>query len=240
MSAGSSSSKRVKVAAEAELPPEALRRTDTLKVILQYVGRGDWLYAGAVSHRWCDLYREVCIAAVRGSMRWKPHEEEPSYLRVPVDACSFAPTITAYGSAMRSLSKLQWACDFDMQLTTNVLLPRQAGRFASKAALLWARKQGLPWTADICEGAAAEGRLGMLQWLRTEQTCPWEELKVFMAALRSADIPTLDWLCHNDAAVERIGGALEAQSSADDTAWYDSFTNVANFQCAYWVGSSCI
>jgi hypothetical protein len=222
MSADSSSSKRSKVAAEAELQPEALRRTDMLGVILQYVGRGDWLYAGAVSHRWSDLYREVCTAAVQGKKLWKLAGSGPTRLSVFAD--QLAPTATLYKSAFQSLARLQWACANDLQLSAGALLPREAGRFADKQTLQRARSQGLPWTAAITEGAAIEGRRSMLSWLRTEQLCPCDERAVFLAALRRADTLMLDWLCKEEQAVERLNEALQERLNRDGEAWHEDAT----------------
>jgi hypothetical protein len=224
MSAGSSSSKRVKVAAEAELQPEALRRTDTLRVILQYVGCGDWLYAGAVSHRWCDLYREVCAAAVQNQKRWKPRAPF-SMARLPINTDCFAPTASFYRAAFQSLSRLQWACDFDLKIGASPVLPKLAGRFADKPTLLWARSKRLPWIAAITEGAAIEGRRSMLSWLHTQQLCPCEERAVFFAALRWTDTLMLDWLWKSEAALERLDEALQNRLELDGKARH---TDVAN------------
>eukprot|EP00953_Heterococcus_sp_UTEX-ZZ885_P008378 5032-Heterococcus_DN1.PRE.1 len=212
-------SKRFKVAAEAELPPEALRRTDTLRVILQYVGRGDWLYAGAVSHRWCDLYRGMCVAAVHNQKRWKLRKPILS-TRLPINADYFAPTASFYKAAFHSLSRLQWACNFDLKISTNTILPELAGRFADKQTLLWAQGQGLPWTAAITEGAAAEGRCSMLSWLHTEQSCPCDERAVFLAAVSRADTLVLDWLWQSEAAVERLDEALQNRLEHYGEAWH--------------------
>eukprot|EP00953_Heterococcus_sp_UTEX-ZZ885_P020061 11215-Heterococcus_DN1.PRE.1 len=195
-------SKRVKVAAETALPPEALRRTDTLRVILQYVGRGDWLYAGAVSHRWCDLYREVCTAAVRDRKLWK--------------LLGFGPS----RSAFQSLAKLQWACTYDLQLSAGAVLPREANKFADKQTLLWARAQGLPWIEDICEAATAAGRLSMLKWLHRDQGCPWSMRSVVRAALHNCDINTLNWLCNNGLDSMDISTLLCPEGGDDDWPWY--------------------
>ena len=213
-----SSTKRFKVAAAgAALPPEALRRTATLRVILQYAGHGDWLYAGAVSRHWKDLYREACIAAVQGKRRWK-QRRFCSFARTPVSARTFAPTATFYKAAFHSLSRLQWACSFDLQINANSVLPKLAGRFADEQTLLWARSHGLPWTADIAEGAATEGRLCLLKWLSTEQSCPMNEPAVFLAALDRCDIVMLNLLCSTPGVHERIASAWNAVED-DEFSW---------------------
>eukprot|EP00953_Heterococcus_sp_UTEX-ZZ885_P008380 5032-Heterococcus_DN1.PRE.3 len=221
MSADSSSSKRIKVAAEEELRPEALRRIDTLRVILQYVGRGDWLYAGAVSHRWCDLYREVCLAAVRGRKLWKFLGSGPT--RVSVFADQLAPTATLYKSTFQSLARLQRACDGDLQLSTGALLSREAGKYADKQTLQWARKQGLPWTGDVCDGATVAGRLSMLKWLHEDQGCPWSMQFVVRAASRNCNITTLNWLCDNGLDSMELDTLLcpDLEDEDDEMGWYD-------------------
>jgi hypothetical protein len=58
-------------------------------------------------------------------------------------------TRTGYGNALASLSRLKLACDFDLQLSSVECLPLQAGRHADKHTLLWARRQGLPWSEAV-------------------------------------------------------------------------------------------
>jgi hypothetical protein len=221
-----SSTKRFKVAAaEAALQPEALRRTDTLRVILQYVGRGDWLYAGAVSHRWCDLYKEVCLAAVQDRKLWRT--SLPHVTRLPVFAHQLAPTVTLYKSAFQSLARLQWACNADLQLSTDALLPRQAGMFADQQTLLWARSHGLPWTEGICEGATAAGRLWLLDWLHREQGCPCSLRDVVRTALHHCVIDILNWLSDKDLVdCMELESVLRPEDEEYSWEWFDCDVNI--------------
>jgi hypothetical protein len=53
-----SDSKRVKGSATAILHP--LDNNNQLTLVFEMLGCGHWLFAGAVSRRWRDLYRQVC------------------------------------------------------------------------------------------------------------------------------------------------------------------------------------
>eukprot|EP00953_Heterococcus_sp_UTEX-ZZ885_P008381 5032-Heterococcus_DN1.PRE.4 len=140
-----------------------LDNNNQLRQVFEMLGCGHWLYAGAVSRRWRDLYREVCA----NLNKLKPRYQSPActydeFKRQPVIARMLGPTITTYQSSLASVSKLQWAHAHDLQLASNTSLQKAAGRFADKRTLLWAKHNALPWTADICEGAAVQGRTDML------------------------------------------------------------------------------
>jgi hypothetical protein len=186
------------------------------------LGCGHWLFAGAVSRRWRDLYREVRAAKNKAKLKWKLVEQPDGGFRRHSLAAQLKPSTTYYKSLLASLSRLHLACGIDVQLKTNPALPKAAGRFADKRTLLWAKRNGLPWTADICEGAAIEGRTDMLLWLHEEQGCPWEELRIFKAAFNSSDTATLDWLCKTDAELERFQTALQEE---DDGWWAEPSLN---------------
>eukprot|EP00953_Heterococcus_sp_UTEX-ZZ885_P016964 9525-Heterococcus_DN1.PRE.1 len=157
------------------------------------LGCGHWLYAGAVSRRWRDLYREVCANLNKSKRKWKLVEQD-GYWRRRSLAAQLTPSVTFYKNLLASVNRLHLACALDLQLKTHSALPKAAGRFADKRTLLWAKRNGLPWTADICEGAAAEGRTDLLLWLHEEQGCPWNKLTIFKAAFNNSDTATLDWL----------------------------------------------
>ncbi len=58
--------------------------------------------------------------------------------------------------------------------------------------LQWARSQGCPWTARLCDNAALGGHLEVLQWVRN-QGCPWDERTCADAAL-GGHLEVLQWL----------------------------------------------
>jgi hypothetical protein len=222
-----SESKRSKGSAHLQ----SLDNNTQLRQIFEMLGCGHWLFAGAVSRRWRDLYREVCANLNKS----KPRYQSPAWIydefkRQPVFVRMLGPAITIYQSSFASLSKLQWAHAYDLQLVSNAALQKAAGRFTDKRTLLWAKHNGLPWTADICEGAAVQGRTDMLLWLHEEQGCPWDELKTFVAAAVSSNLDTLNWLCKGEYAEERFKDLLY-----DDSVWADVYVKDARVLAWLWL-----
>jgi hypothetical protein len=172
---------------------------------------------------------------VRRSQQSKPRYRNPAsaydeFKRQPLIARVLGPTATTYQSAFASLGRLQWAHARDLHLASNTSLQKAAGRFADKRTLSWAKRNGLPWTAAICEGAAAEGRTDMLLWLHEEQGCPWEELATFMAAVVSCSVATLNWLCKDEEDEDRIGQLL-----SDDFVWMDVYVRDTRVLAWLWL-----
>jgi hypothetical protein len=138
-----SDGKRSKGSAHATLHP--LDNNNQLRQVFEMLGCGHWLYAGAVSRRWRDLYREVCANLNKLKSKYQsPACTYDVFKRQPVIARMLGPTITTYQSSLASVSKLQWAHAHDSQLASNTSLQTAAGRFASKRTLLWAKRNGLP------------------------------------------------------------------------------------------------
>eukprot|EP00953_Heterococcus_sp_UTEX-ZZ885_P008387 5034-Heterococcus_DN1.PRE.2 len=221
--------KRAKSSACAILHP-----LDTqLGLIFEMLGCGHWIYAGTVSHRWRDLYREVCAAVNAAKKKWKRDDEHP-FKRVPVPAHQHAPTVTLYKSLFESQSRLQWACQCDLQLKINAFLPQFAGRYADKEMLYWAKQRGLPWYAAITHGAAIEGRCDMLVWLHEEQGVPIDVVTIFRAALTNCDIATLDWLCKGEGS-PRLRQDFCARDEEDSTTWWYNASFTKNVSVIAWL-----
>jgi hypothetical protein len=55
------------------------------------------------------------------------------------------------------------------------------------------RVHGVPWSTQLCHGAAFYSKLVLLQWSHTH-SCPWNELEVLHAASAGGSIATLEWL----------------------------------------------
>jgi hypothetical protein len=156
--------KRSKLTATSDVAEAAQR--NILQLILQYVGAKDWFFVAGVSKLWQQVYRGICEDCARQQKSWALKYGQRSYVG-PVRA-----TRTSYCNAFASLARLQLACDFDLRLScverlsvqdhaaqmvgmaTFKDLPLQAGRYADKQTLLWAREQGLPWSEAVCSGAA--------------------------------------------------------------------------------------
>jgi hypothetical protein len=204
-----------------------------LRQVFEMLGCGHWLYAGAVSRRWRDLYREVCAAVNAAKKKWKRDKEHP-FKRVPVPAHQHAPTVTLYKSFFESQSRLQWACQCDLQLNANAKLPQLAGRYTDKEMLYWAKQRGLPWYAAITHGAAVEERCDMLVWLHEEQGVPIDVVTIFRAALINCDIATLDWLCKGEGS-PRLRQDFSARDEEESSTWWYNASFTKNVSVIAWL-----
>jgi hypothetical protein len=129
-----SDAKRNKGSAHATLHP--LDNNNQLRHVFEMLGCGHWLFAGAVSQRWRDLYREVCAAANKTKRKWKLVEQPDGGFGRHSLAAQLTPTVTYYKSLLASASRLHLACALDLQLKTHPALPKAVGRFANKRTLL--------------------------------------------------------------------------------------------------------
>jgi hypothetical protein len=180
-------SKRTKVSTAVSDAAHAVQRTN-LQLILQYVGLGDWFYTGAVSREWQQVYRRICEDSAKQQKLWVLKGGKRRHVQ-PVAAAS-----TYFTRALSSLSRLQLADAAGLRLDIVECLPQQAGRVADKRTLLWAHENWMPWFEQLSESMARSGRLGMLQWLRVETSCPLHKSRIVRAALERADLPMLKWL----------------------------------------------
>jgi hypothetical protein len=55
------------------------------------------------------------------------------------------------------------------------------------------RVRGVPWSTMLCNNAATNNKLAVLQWLHS-CSCPWEEEPVLMCASARGSIAMLQWL----------------------------------------------
>ena len=96
------------------------------------------------------------------------------------------------------LSVLQWAvldhgCEPD-QYTIN-----SAAKRGDLPMLQWLYHRGCPMTFTTCKDAAAGGHTAVLQWLREEAACEWDEATCYAAA-KNGHLDTLRWARENGSA----------------------------------------
>lgn len=110
--------------------------------VVQFVGRGEWIFVAKVSKLWRESYREV-----------EPEKK------------------TTFSARYRTVSRLKLShCNSPAGLSSaKGRLGRFAG---SIEVLLAARYLGMEWDEEICYGAAKEGRLDLLQSLHLKHGCP--------------------------------------------------------------------
>eukprot|EP00953_Heterococcus_sp_UTEX-ZZ885_P034768 17986-Heterococcus_DN1.PRE.1 len=191
---------KVQRTVDADVQDAVFNEDDVLRLVFSFVGCDQYLYL-CINRRWKDAYTRVYCEAAAATEEKADMDNWYWALDDRGEACylphrpSKATTATSYASAFASLSRLQMACAFDLQLSTNAALPKAAGTSADKQTLLWAKQNGLPWVSAVCEGAALEGRLDMLYWLSTQQDCPCDVgPAVLKAALQSCNVDLLSWL----------------------------------------------
>jgi hypothetical protein len=166
--------------------PHAVQRIN-LHLILQYVGANDWFYMAGVSSLWQQVYKRICEEHAKQQKRWVLKGGKRCSVR-PVEAAR-----THFTKAFASLSRLQLACAVGAELHILKCLPQQAGMYADKQTLLYARAQGLPWGPKLTQSLADGGRLEVLQWAIANQ-CYWYKKGIVTSALQRADLPMLQWL----------------------------------------------
>lgn len=126
------------------------------------------------------------IAASKGNIRvlqWLRDHDFP-----------WAPGTCWIAARTGQLDVLQWLLEQGCPYRSDVLYA--AATYGHVHVLRWARSQTefpFRWTASVCEGAAGNGKLGTLQWLRGLQPpCPWSPQTCNAAASRG-QLHVLAW-----------------------------------------------
>ena len=103
----------------------------------------------------------------------------------PTDCALLARACWKCGEAVVSSGAVMIAGD------TRAMPLKVKDLFGSIELLTWAKDNGCPWVARVCETAAQAGHLEALQWAR-ENDCPWDERTCYCAA-RGGHIEVLRW-----------------------------------------------
>jgi hypothetical protein len=161
----------------------ALGNTDTLRVVLDYAGAGEWLFLSTVSAAWCDGCKRIATDDVQSVNIYSPRT-------VTLEA-----TTTRASAVFASHPRVIWAHECGLDLTnSSPSLQIIAGFYADLRALSAAALQcGLPLSADVVRGAALSGDLVKLKCLSSErhQELPYD---VADYAASSGNVNMLRWL----------------------------------------------
>jgi hypothetical protein len=156
-----------------------LERDDLLDCVFSYVGGGDHLYTGGVCRRWRGRYIQYCVqedsAGINGKLLTRR-----SFVLVTESRLRLALSsgLAVTGWSLDTLQKSKMICKLSLE-------PEKV------MALL--RVHGVPWSADLCTGAAYFNKLVLLQWLHSH-SCPWDVRFVLHYASTSGGVAMLDWL----------------------------------------------
>jgi hypothetical protein len=144
----------------AECPVyRVLSSADTVQLILDFAGAGQWLFLSTVDSVWLECYQRVPSETLAAAFPQAKHVT--SHIR-----------ITLYSEVLASTSRvrLAHACGLNLRTPSNVL-QRHVGLFASLQTLVAAYDElELLLTATIARGAAVAGKLSVLIWLREKGT----------------------------------------------------------------------
>jgi hypothetical protein len=186
--------------------------TDPLKDagILQHVFKflpGHWLFLGAVCQEWQAVYASI-------------EEQQLCSIRLNVNqkfvACG--PRSTACSAAVASPATARLSCVCGLEICTSMKVQVIAGLRADVQTLTLLRELGMPLSDLLIKAVALSGRLDVLQHLESDQQCPTIGALSFYAA-RSGSISMLNWLkserwCDFDERDACAGAAIGGQLAA--------------------------
>jgi hypothetical protein len=164
--------------ASASMSP--LHEPAILQHVLSYVGLGHWCFVGPVCSLWRDAYARLSCRPIDSCSEW---------YRTVVSVS----TMTLYSSALETAARAEHAinsCGLD-QSAEHFLCA--AGRYADAETLAAAHALGMPYSAELMQGAAAVGALDNMIWLHTEQQCALPS-DISSYAVCSGSVPVLRWL----------------------------------------------
>jgi hypothetical protein len=157
----------------------ALDKDDVLDHVFSFVGGGDHLYTGGVCRNWRGRYMQYCAQSSGSDCDDKLVTRHRSVLM----------TESRLQLALISgLSVKDWIISYWDQaelICIHSLEPEQV------MALL--RAHGVPWDSMLCDCAADNNKLRLLQWLHAN-SCPWDEHDVLLYASRTGSVAMLEWL----------------------------------------------
>jgi hypothetical protein len=157
----------------------ALDRDDVLSYVFSFVGGGDHLYISGVSRRWRGRYLQYCAQTSTSQLDGK--------------------LMTRHRSVVMTESRLQLALSSGLTKTSWTFSERSRAELICKHSLepekvmTLLRVHGVPWSTELCRGAALFNKLALLQWLRAH-SCPWEEKWALLNASVNGSVTMLEWL----------------------------------------------
>jgi hypothetical protein len=154
-------------------------RDEVLDHLFSYVGGGDHLYAAGVSRRWRGRYLQYCAQTTTCAQDKKLATRNRSVIM----SKSRLLHAKANGFSIASLDMTQ---DKHAELLCKHSLEPER-------VLTVLHLHGVPWDVMMCRNAAFLNKLGLLQWLHSND-CEWEEGSVLCNASRGGSVPMLLWL----------------------------------------------
>jgi hypothetical protein len=136
-----------------------LSSVDTVQLILDFAGAGQWLFLSTVDSVFLECYKRVACETLAAAFPRTKHVA--SHIN-----------ITLYSEVMASCLRvrLAHACGLNFRIPSN-LLQQHVGLFAPLQTLVTAYELDLLLTATIARGAAVAGKLSVLISLREKGTC---------------------------------------------------------------------
>jgi hypothetical protein len=136
-----------------------LSSVDTVQLILDFAGAGQWLFLSTVDSVFLECYKRVACESMAATFPQAKHVV--SHIN-----------ITLYSEVMASSSRvrLAHACGLNFRTPSN-LLQRHVSLFAPLQTLVTAYELELLLTATMARGAAVANKLSVLIWLREKGTC---------------------------------------------------------------------
>jgi hypothetical protein len=166
----SSSSSNVKEAS-------ALDKDEVLDHVYGFVGGGDHLYVGGVSRRWRGRYMQYCAQNCSSDYDKKLVTKQRNVLM----SASRLQLALISGLAVANWTFQKWSraelvCQYSLE-------PQQV--------MTLLRVHGVRWSSTLCDVAAKQSKLALLQWLHTS-SCPLEVPNVLMTASRGGSVAMLE------------------------------------------------
>eukprot|EP00953_Heterococcus_sp_UTEX-ZZ885_P040419 20662-Heterococcus_DN1.PRE.3 len=176
VAATSSKRQRLQFGGTADLPFD---RDDILDHVFSFVGGGDHLYIGGVCRRWKGRYIQYCAQSSSAEVNKKlvtSHRNvfvTESRLQLALNS-----GLTVEGRTFDSWSRADLICYHSCE---------------PEKVMTLLRVHGVPWSTDLCNSAAFNNKLALLQWLHAH-SCPWQAESVLRNASAGGSIAMLGWL----------------------------------------------
>jgi hypothetical protein len=200
-----------------------LDRDEVLDQILSYIGGGEHLYIAGVSRRWRGRYLRFCVLSCTRKYHEKLVTKHGSTLMTERRLkLALAAGLSVEGWTWSKPSRADWICKHSVE---------------PERVMTLLRLHGVPWHEALCNAAAVQAKLPLLQWLRSS-SCPWVEEHMLVNASVGGSVAMLEWLASvtepwpEDALAEMINTAASCNKlaavkwlRARGAQWPDSFTS---------------
>jgi hypothetical protein len=163
---------------------------DIWHMIMEHVGRHEWLFLGGVSRSWAALH-----AGQPRSRR----------MRQPSAASASRQSLTSYSAAAASLRRALWAyktiAKKSVKQLTVLQLAKAAAAQGTSDVMIWARAEAAElwpaWGKELCIAAISGNQLATLQKLYADPEVQFDILYLARTAAgsKTADLAMLQWIC---------------------------------------------